>query len=500
MFFRKQKLILCFILLSALILPIFFISAQEESLEKICRLESIEEKEKTLSRTAYQDLLEKCQKYYEDESIRIENDLTKTNQEKKTLQSQISVLGNKIKNLDYQIYQSNLMIKDLSLQIEDTETSIEKTSIEIGGSKEKLANILRTIHKEDQKSIVEIFLAETDLSDFFNDLVALEELNVESRELLESVKDLKSYLEGQKNSLDTEKSGLEKTVTINSIQKQESAGMKKEQESLLKMTEAEYAKFLVEKKDTEKMSAEIAARIFQLVGVPDAPTFGEAIEIAKLITGNIKIRPAFLLAIISQESALGRNVGQCYITNEKTGAGIYKSGNPLSRIMKPDRDLPIFLEITKKLNMDFTKTPVSCWIANCANYYKGQLYLSGASVDAQGNIHCSKSGYVPYGWAGAMGPAQFIPSTWVLFEDRIKAYTGSATPNPWNVKDAFTASALYLFDLGASAQTSSKEFSAASRYYGGSSSYARQVAERASCIQAFIDKGTMSSYCNDLIF
>ena len=150
--------------------------------------------------------------------------------------------------------------------------------------------------------------------------------------------------------------------------------------------------------------------------------------------------------------------------------------------------------------MDFTQTPVSCWIANCATYYNGQLYLSGATVNAQGGINCSKSGYVPYGWAGAMGPAQFIPSTWVLFEDRIRTYTGSETPNPWNVKDAFTASALYLFDLGASAKTSATELNAASRYYGGSSSYARQVATRADCIQGFIDSGKMSSYCNDLIF
>ena len=478
-------------------MPAFFIFAENaKDLETVCGLENIEKQEKILSRENYQELLVKCQKYYEDESIRIEGDLTKTSQEKKTLQNQIYSLGNKIKNLDYQIYQSNLMVKDLSMQIEDTESSITKTSSEIGDSRGKLANILRAIYKEDQKSIVEVFFAEENLSDFFNDLVALEALNAESKNLLEDVKDLKSYLENQKTSLDDEKVGLEKTVAINSIQKQENASVKKEQENLLKMTESEYQKFLLEKTETEKMSAEIAARIFRLVGVPDAPTFGEAIEIAKFVSNSIGIRPAFLLAVISQESALGRNVGQCYITNDKTGGGIYKSGQPVNRIIHYTRDLPIFLKITEKLGMDFTKTPVSCWIPNCIN----RPYFCGASVNSSGEITCYKSGYVPFGFGGAMGPAQFIPSTWVMYEDKIKLHTGSEIPNPWNIKDAFTASALYLFDLGAGSQTKTTEASAASRYYGGSSSYSRQVANRANCIQSFIDKGTMSAYCTELIF
>ena len=495
MFFRISKSILIFSLLPALILPAFTVIAQE-NLEVTCSLSNIEKQENVLSREDYQKLLEKCQDYYEEESIRIEQDITKTDQEKKTLNSQIYTLGTKIKNLDYQIYQSSLMIEDLGLQIEDTEISIDKTSSEIEDSKEKLANILRTIQREDQKSIIEVFFAEEELSDFFNDLVALEALNAESKEMLENVKDLKYYLENQKTSLDGEKIGLEKTVAINSIQKKENANTKKEREGLLEMTEAEYQKFLAEKEDTEKAAAEISARIFKLVGMPDAPTFGEAISIAKLVTDRVKIRPAFLLAVISQESALGRNVGQCYITDDKTGGGIYKSGKPVDRIIHYTRDLPIFLEITKKLGLDSTKTPVSCWIPNCIN----NSSFCGASVDSSGQINCYKSGYVPFGFGGAMGPAQFIPSTWAMFEDKVKAHTGSEIPNPWNIKDAFTASALYLYDLGAGAQTKTTEANAASRYYGGSSSYARQVANRANCIQAFIDNGTMSSYCNGLIF
>ena len=98
-----------------------------------------------------------------------------------------------------------------------------------------------------------------------------------------------------------------------------------------------------------------------------------------------------------------------------------------------------------------------------------------------------------------MGPAQFIPSTWNLFADRLSAILGRPA-DPWGIKDSFTASGMYLADLGAKAQTTTAESKAASKYYGGSSAYARSVLSRASCIQTFIDSGTMSDSCENLIF
>jgi hypothetical protein len=149
------------------------------------------------------------------------------------------------------------------------------------------------------------------------------------------------------------------------------------------------------------------------------------------------------------------------------------TGASIIRVMKPTRDVQPFIAITTALGRDPYSTPVSCWIP---------AYVSGS----------------PTGWGGAMGPAQFIASTWALFADRLKVLLGH-TADPWALKDSFTASALYLSDLGASAQTTSAESAAASRYYGGSSSYARQVLARAACIQTFIDAGTMTSSCQVLI-
>lgn len=436
MFSRFSKITILFILASVLVLPNFILG--QENLSEICQLEKIEQQCKIIASAECRKLLEKCEKYYQEESARIEKDITKTAQEKKTLQNKISSLSKKIKNLEYQINQSNVVIKDLKIQIGDTTGSIEKTSLKIEDLKEKLSNILRTFYEEDQKPIIEILFAEDRISDFFDSLMALETLNYKNKELLQNIKILKSNLEQQKVSLDEEKGGLEKMVKIQTLQKQENAETKGEQEYYLNLTEKEYQKQLKEKQEIAKKAAEIRARIFELVGVPKAPTFGEAYEIAKYVAGITGVRPAFLLAVLQQESAIGKNVGQCYLTNINTGDGIRVSNNAFApKTMSPTRDVPHFLTITKELGRDPLKTLVSCQIPSVG------------------------------GWGGAMGPAQFIPSTWMLYKDRLQGIIGKPG-NPWNIQDAFLASGLYLSDYGAKSRTKDGEWRAAMIYFSGS--------------------------------
>ena len=104
--------------------------------------------------------------------------------------------------------------------------------------------------------------------------------------------------------------------------------------------------------------------------------------------------------------------------------------------MKPERDLQPFIRITQGLNLDPDIVPLSCPQAG--------------------------------GWGGAMGPAQFIPSTWELYQNKITAVTGNKPPNPWLPRDAFTASGIYLKELGATAGNFIAERTAALRYYAGS--------------------------------
>lgn len=416
-------------------------------------------------------LLQKCADYYDQQSAQLAQDLTKTSAQKNTLQSAISKLKTKIKGLEADINQGKIMVKDLNIQISDTQVSINKTSADIQDSQSQIANILKSVYEEDQKPAF-VILLEGNLSDFFSNLSYLDNLNSQVSELLDNTRNLKTYLQDQQVKMSGNVDQLQKTIALQTVQKKENEQNQQQQNQYLKLTETQYQQQLKDKQAAEAKAAKIKSMLFQIAGVSSSavPTFGAAIDIAKAVSNLVSIRPAFLLAIISQESALGQNVGQCYLTDPKTGAGVgVKSGKVFTNVMKPTRDVQPFIQITTALGRDPYKTLVSCPIAGVAGY------------------------------GGAMGPAQFIASTWAGLASRLNSLLGQ-TADPWAIKDSFTASALYLSDLGASKQTAAAESNAAARYYGAAGSYNSSVMRRATCIQNFIDTSTMTTDCQNLIF
>jgi len=416
MFLRFFKTTLFLALIFVLIFPGFSLVAQNDCKTK-------EECEALLQR-------------YEEEIKQLEGAIGKTEAEQRTIQGQIDALRGSIQRLDLQIRQSNVMITDLTYQIKDTEQSIDQTSLKIDDLKNRLGNILQTIYEEEQVSLIEILMSGETLSDFFDNLMALETLNLKSYQLLEEIKGLKITLAGQRENLDSEKIDLQNVVRMQALQKQQSQSARSEQEHFLQLTEAQKQQYLREKEQAEKAAAEIRARIFELAGMPTdvaAPTFGEAYDIAKRIEGVTGVRPAFLLAILQQESAIGRNVGQCYLPRnpDEIIRGRYMAMPPASA----RNDVAHFLQITQELGLDPYKTPISCPMS--------------------------------FGWGGAMGPAQFIPTTWMSYKTRLESILGRRA-SPWNIYDAFLASGLYLSDYGARSQTRDGEWRAAMIYFSGS--------------------------------
>jgi len=455
--FSIKKILLLSVL--SLALPVL---AFAEDLALTCRqLSETENSCKNISSADCRALLEKCAAYYDQQSVEIAKDITKTSQQKNTLQNAIATLKKKITGLEVEIRQGTLKVSGLSSQIEDTQTSIDKTNAKIQESEYEITTILRSVYQEDQKPSFQILL-EGNLADFFSNIAYLESLNLKVSELLESTKTLGDYLENQKTKMDSEKGSLQKTIQIQSLQKKENEQNKKQQDNYLKLTDTQYQQQIKDKQAADKNAAAIKARIFELIGVSAAPTFGQAVEIAKYVSSVTGVRPALLLAILTQESNLGRNVGQCYVTDFTTGGGTNLQGVARQRVMNP-KAIPSFVTLTESLGMESKKTPVSCWVP---------LYSKGT----------------PYGWGGAMGPAQFIASTWDLYKDGVAQITGKSA-NPWNITDAFLASGLLLADNGAK----SNESAAAAKYYCGGNygrseckSYANSVLRYATQYEADI--------------
>ena len=342
--FSKKLLILATI---AMAFPIQILA---EDLATTCKTMSETQNGcQNLSATECRATLEKCAAYYDAESKKIAEDMTKTAKEKDTLAKAVTTLKNKITGLELQIKQGTIMVKGLNVQITETSASINKTTLKIKNSEDQIINILKTTYQEDQKSPIQILL-EGSLSDFFSNLAYLENLNSNVSDLLNSTKNLNDYLTGQKTKMDSEVNSLQKIIALQNLQKQESNQAKKEQEQTLKLTEAQYQKQLADKQEAEKKSTAIKAKLFQVAGVSKIPTFGEALEVAKVVSTMVSIRPALLLAVISQESAIGKNVGKCLLTDSNTGVGKrISTGAVIPKLVKPTRDLQPFLSIMNSL-------------------------------------------------------------------------------------------------------------------------------------------------------
>ena len=262
----------------------------------------------------------------------------------------------------------------------------------------------------DSFSLAEAVLSNEDLSEFFSDLDSFDAVQAALRDSFTEITETKTQTEGEKKTLEEKKTEEFELRAIQELQKRRIEEKRTERNKILTATKGQekaYQKILKEK---EKSAAVIRAELFSLRDTAAIP-FGKAVEYATRAGERTGVRPALILGIITQESNLGENTGQCYVKNLTTGAGIGKNtGRPFQTVMKAPRDTEPFIALSSRVGFDPTNTAVSCPPS--------------------------------YGYGGAMGPAQFIPSTWILYEEKIADLTGHNPPSPWEAEDAFMASAI----------------------------------------------------------
>ena len=362
-------------------------------------------------------------------------------------QSQIDITRGQSRTLENEIKQLNAKINQITLEIRGLELSVNKTKLEIGETEKKITESEDAINKHksalvqyvniayqnDQKTITEILLNNDNISDFFNELNNLNATQDNLQLTIKDIRDLKVGLENHQNQLEEKRNELEQTKRLQELEQRSLNSSKTAQNNLLKETKGQESKYQNLVKQSQKDIEALRAQISYLI--QNGVTAEEAVKFAQLAAIRTGIRPAYLLAELEQESALGSNVGKCYIVDSSSGATRrVTNGQIYAKGIHPTRDLPLFIKITAELGMDPFQTPISC----------------GSS------------------WGGAMGPAQFIPSTWVGYIDEVAKLTGHSLPNPWNVEDAFIAAAVKLSKDGASSQNRAGEVAASKRYYCGS--------------------------------
>ncbi len=361
----------------------------------------------------------------------------------KSLSSEISNLDRQAQKINLEIRSINLNLSKLGEEIVETQQTINNTERSINSHKEALGEALQSIYESDKQGIVYILMLNDQLSDFFGSVNNILLVQENLRTALLDIVNLRQQLLEQKQELSLERDDVANLKLAQERQKQNVVAVQSQKKTILTVTkgkESEYQKLLDKSKES---AAQIRTRIFQLLGGGEM-TFQQAYEYARFAEQATGVRAAFTLAILQHESLLGKNVGRCpYYDTQRQ---VYN--------MHPTRDVPIFLELIKSLGIDSQSTAA---------------YVSCPNRDGQ--------------YGGAMGPAQFIPSTWKLYSNEISRVTGNSNPSPWNNADAFTATALYLQDslASGSCQNYSKQIPsesqillercAAAQYYSGSRWY-----------------------------
>ncbi|OGH88135.1 MAG: hypothetical protein A3J93_00120 [Candidatus Magasanikbacteria bacterium RIFOXYC2_FULL_42_28] len=386
----------------------------------------------TASLTDDQAQLEQQLKEVEAQIADLQKQLGATTKEKNTL-------ANKIKQLQITQQQLTALIKQTSLKINNLSVGIEVAKKDLSAAVKRetrlrigLAEALRAINRQDENILLNLASARG-LSDIFTQIKNSAMLSVNLSDLVKKVKEIQTEISGKKIVLEDQKDDAVNLLKIKATQNESLAASITDQSNLLKITKGQEATYAANLADTKKKAAQIRSRIYELFNTGTQINFGQAVEIATYAGGLTGMRPAFLLAIISQESNLGKNVGTC----NRVGDPPEKSWKV---IMKPTRDQEPFLKITTELGLDPDVTPVSCPMRN----------KDGSQL----------------GWGGAMGPAQFIPSTWMGYKDKVATITGKSPANPWDIRDAFIAASVLLKANGANGEDDG-DWKAAMRYFSG---------------------------------
>lgn len=360
-----------------------------------------------------------------------------------SLERDAAILQAKINEAKAFIKKRQIEIEKLTRDIKLKTNTISELEEKINRGRESLAAMLRSANEMDSYSLVEVILSNKSIAKFFENIDAYDTIKKSLAQQFIEIRELQAKTDNERKILDEKRIVEVDTKAKVEADKRRVERDEKEKQRLIninKTQEKTYEQVIAEK---EKKAAQIRAALFSLRDSEGIP-FGDALKYANLASQKTGVRPALILAILTQESDLGKNQGSCLVNNIDTGDGTGKNtGTFFEQVMKAPRDTIPFKDITERLGKDWKMTPVSC---------------------PPGTKWTKSRGY-----GGGMGPSQFIPSTWELFKNRLGRALGikSDNVNPWNPEHAILATAVYLADLGASNMGYTAERNSACRYYSG---------------------------------
>ncbi|MEI6296652.1 MAG: hypothetical protein WCO84_03330 [bacterium] len=394
--------------------------------------------------------------------------ISEKEKEAASLQRDINIITARAQKSSSEINARNISILNLAREIDKKNQNIQLMEDKVDNIKTSTSELIRKTVDLESATLPEVILDNRNLSDFFIDLGTFESIETSLKDTMNKLKDLKSEEEAQKLEL-AEKQQKERGMkSLQEIEKRKLDLTEAEKNRILKETKGEEIKYKAILTEKQALISKITNMILKIVGGGELK-FVDALKLVRVAEQAIGIRAAFVLAVLTQESgmngAIGVNLGKCFYNTKWSN----RSGTVMSDAQKPS-----FLALLAELGRNPNLTTVSCPISKDGDY------------------------------GGAMGPSQFMPTTWwdkdnlTGYKKRVEKITGNVPASPFNNIDAFTATALYLNDAldgceGMYGTKYKQESCAAAKYYAGGnwkkhiSGYGAKVANRAVEFQKDID-------------
>lgn len=335
-----------------------------------------------------------------------------------TLEGEIGRLNTSIKKEEGGIKSRTNTIANLSQEIETREEEIARLERLEEKRRDELGHALQSYAEADSSSLLEILLEGATLAESVDRVETISQLEGGIALEVDALGALAHTIEERVNYLAEKREEEHQLRRIQELARQALERSRQHERNILQETRGEEKRYQELLTKSQATADAIRQQIYVLEGVGISLKFEDALRLAEYVSGLTGVRPAFLLAVLQKESRWG----------EKQGTGNWRQD-------MHSRDHNAFLAITQELGLNPDTMPVS------------------------------KKPW--YGWGGAMGPAQFIPTTWLVYKTEVARLTGHNPPNPWNITDAFVAAGVKLGRAGASKKTPEQEWRAAMIYFAG---------------------------------
>jgi peptidoglycan hydrolase CwlO-like protein len=329
------------------------------------------------------------------------SDINKVEKKLEAAQQDLTESQGALKTTQGQINTTASLISQAKSEISRKETEIKNMEERINLNHDILASYIQEMYYSDQNAISTLLLEAENFDNYFGNFDQILNAKEKVLNLIEETKKYQSDLENAKGEL---------------------ANKKVQHEKLLVAKQAEKSAIVSDINETQLTIVQLQAKLNKLRSalsgfLGKSYSMEDVIDAVKNAEKETGVRKEFLFAVLDKETDLGRFTGGCNYKKSKMGSANEK----------------IFKSICDEFRYDYDKAKVSCPLS--------------------------------YGIGGAMGVAQFMPTTWAGWSSKIAAVTGNSPADPWKLEDGIVGMALKLKAGGAGSK--SGEYQAAAMYYCG---------------------------------